>query len=242
VTGRELPPTSAFATDDGAADPDLAVALARFGAGAAALADVVVALARARVLVPVLARREDAPPVPDEGPGRTGGSHASAGIVAVRAQDGRSALPVFSSVVTMAAWRPDARPVPATAVRAASSAVAEGWEVLVVDAGGPVSVLIPRPAVWALAQEQDWRPAVVGGAVDGAVRAAVVRALTGIGEIAGAEAAPGRSAEVAVVLTLVPGLDRAALDGVLAQVSAALAADEVVSRRVDSIELRLRKA
>ena len=48
-----------------------------------------------------------------------------------------------------------------------------------------------------------------------------------------------RRAEVAVLLRLVPGLDRARLDGVLARVNAALAADETVTVRVDSLELRL---
>jgi hypothetical protein len=42
------------------------------------------------------------------------------------------------------------------------------------------------------------------------------------------------------VLALVPGLDRRALDALLARVNAALAADETVTARVDSLELRLR--
>ena len=50
------------------------------------------------------------------------------------------------------------------------------------------------------------------------------------------------SGEVAVVVTLVAGLDQAALQGVVAAINAALAADEVVAERVDSLELRLRRA
>jgi hypothetical protein len=53
-------------------------------------------------------------------------------------------------------------------------------------------------------------------------------------------AVPGGRAEVAVELALVPGLDRAALDAVLRRVGAALAADETVTQRVDSVEVRLR--
>ena len=63
---------------------------------------------------------------------------ASAGIVALRAPDGRTALPVFTSRRDdgrLAPRRPaGARP---TSPRAALSAVTEGWEVLVVDPGGP---------------------------------------------------------------------------------------------------------
>ncbi len=278
MTGRELPPTSAFARDDGSADPAVAAALAAHGAGTGTLADVVAALAGTRVLVPVLAELEAAGTVQVGGHAHTVDKEASAGIVALQAPDGRTALPVFSSVAAMAAWRADARPVPTEVARAALSAVDEGWELLVLDAGGPVTALLPRPAVWALAQQAAWRPAVVRGAagdeVDAAVRAAVrdaVRAVVGVPEDGAADAAPagaaggrwfrrrreqpaapspgpvldvdavpGTRAEVAVALTLVPGLDRATLDRLLRRVGEALAADETVTQRVDSVEVRLR--
>lgn len=323
MTGRELPPTSAFAGDDGSAAPAVEAALTALGAGSGTVADVVAALAGTRVLVPVLAELEVAETVEVGGHAHTVDKEASAGIVALQAPDGRTALPVFSSVATMSAWRRDARPVPTEVVRAALSAVDEGWELLVLDPGGPVTALLPRPAVWALARQQDWRPAVVadpgtgGNVPDGprtpavaedvrsAVRNTVVGALHDVvvataadasgrpaldrpapdrpapdrpgsdrrgpdrprgwfrrrrpaapaGEPHGTagtptagtapvlvdvDAVPGSRAEVAVVLSLVPGLDRAALDAVLQRVGAALAADEVVTQRVDSVEVRLR--
>ncbi|NKY12112.1 SseB family protein, partial [Cellulomonas hominis] len=177
MTGRELPPTSAFAGDDGRADPGVAAALAGYGDGTGTLAGVVAALAGTRVLVPVLAELDSAETVVVGGHAHTVEKEASAGIVALQAPDGRTALPVFSSVAAMSAWRSDARPVPTDVVRAALSAVQEGWELLVLDPGGPVTVLVPRPAVWALAQQQAWRPAVADGgsgpAVDAEVAAAV---------------------------------------------------------------------
>jgi hypothetical protein len=199
---------------------------------------VVDALAGARVLVPVLAELEAADVVEHDGHAHTVDKEASAGVVALRAPDGRTALPVFSSVGSMTRWRPDARPVPADAERAALSAVQEGWELVVVDPGGPAPALLPRPAVWALAQQRPWRPAVVEGVVDPdvAVVAERVRAVAGVAD---ARLEPGRRAEVAVVVLLPPGLDRAGLDDVLARVNAALAADEVVAERVDSVELRV---
>ena len=279
MTGRELPPTSAFAGDDGSADPRVAAALAG-----------------TRVLVPVLAELEVEDTVEVGGHAHTVDKEASAGIVALQAPDGRTALPVFSSVAAMTAWRREARPVPTDVVRAALSAVSEGWELLVLDAGGPVTALLPRPAVWALAQQQPWRPAVLPGdgagagdasagatatgpVVDPEVRAAVRAAVLGalpsesseagpaeeqpapagrswfrrrraepaapvaagpVGPVRDVDAVPGARAEVAVVLTLVPGLDRSTLDGVLRRVGEALAADETVTQRVDSVEVRLR--
>lgn len=245
IARRELPPSSPFAADDGSADPHLASVLAAFGAGRRSVADVVDALAAARVLVPVLAETAARPkdehehePEPEHTPEGHHDSRASAGIVALRAPDGRMALPVFTSVATMAAWRAGARPVPTDVPRAARSALEEGWEVLVVDPGGPVTMLVPRPAVVALAEGQQWRPAVSGGAVDDEIRAAVAGAVGGLRQVLAVDVTPGRRAEVAVVLTLAAGLDRARLDAVLAAVNEALAADVTVAERVDSLELR----
>lgn len=242
MAGRELPPSSPFASDDGSADPAVAAALAAYGAGEGTLAGVVAGLAGTRVLVPVLAELEVEGTVVHDGHAHTVDKEASAGIVALQAPDGRRALPVFSSVAAMAAWRRDARPVPTDVARAALSAVQEGWEVVVVDAGGPVTALLPRTAVWSLAKQETWVPAVDGESVAPDVAAAVVAALSGVRGVVRADVEPGRRAELAVVVTLVAGLDRAGLDDAVARVNAALAADDVVAERVDSLELRLRRA
>lgn len=240
MRGRELPPSSPFAGDDGSPDPALADVLAAYAGGRAQLADVVGALAPTRVLVPVLAELEVADVVEHGGEQFTVDKEASAGIVALRTPDGRTALPVFTGVAAMARWRADARPVPTAVPRAALSAVAEGWEVLVLDAAGPVTVTLPRTAVYALAQGQSWQPAVRDGDVAADVRDAVVAALRPVRLVVAAEAVPGTRAEVAVRLALPAGLDRAGLDRVLAQVNDALAHDPVVAARVDSLELRVR--
>jgi len=234
--GRALPPSSGFAGDDGSADAELARLLAAHVAGTATLREVVARLAATRVLVPVL------PELGELGESEDGlhvDKEASAGVVALEAPDGRRALPVFTSVATMTAWRADARPVPVEAPRAALSAVSEDWSLLVVDPAGPATVLVPRPAVWALAQGKEWRPAVEDGVVDPEVVAAVTSAVAPLQHVASVGAEPGRTAEVAVVLRLDPGLDRAGLDGVLAAVNARLGASDVVGERVDSLELRI---
>ena len=105
MAGRELPASSPFAGDDGACDLRLAAALEAYGRGDGSLAQVVRALAGTRVLVPVLAELEAADVVEVGEHQHTIDKEASAGIVALRAPDGRTALPVFSSVSSMAAWR-----------------------------------------------------------------------------------------------------------------------------------------
>ncbi|WP_028046914.1 SseB family protein [Cellulomonas sp. URHE0023] len=242
MAGRELPPSSPFAGDDGAADDQVVAALEALAAGTGSVAGVVDALHGTRVLVPVLAEVEVEDVVVHAGHAHTVDKEASAGIVALQAPDGRTALPVFTSVATMSAWRADARPVPSDVARAALSAVTEGWEILVVDPGGPTTVLLPRPAVWALAQQQPWLPAVGPAGVDAEVREAIVAALSTVRGVVAVDAVAGTRAEVAVVVDLVPGLDRVGLDSVLGDVNRALGGVELVAARVDSLELKPRSA
>lgn len=245
MTGeRSIQPTSQFAGDDGSADVELTRLLALHSTGAVPLVDVVARLGATRVLVPVLAELDAGADV--TGPaGQTlhVDKEASSGVVALQAPDGRKALPVFTSVAAMSAWHSGARPVPVEATRAALSAVNEDWALLVVDPGGPVTVQIPRPAVWALAQGEPWRPALEatedGLRVEREVAEAVTVAAAPVQHVVRAHAEPGRKAEVAAVLALDPGLDRAGLDTVLGQVNARLGASDVISRRVDSLELRI---
>src|SRR4051794_13012008 len=104
--GRALT-SQPFAGDDGRADPALAAALE--AGDERALAD---ALATARVLVPVVAvlGEERAPAGPS---GLPSDKNADMAVATLVGPDGRTALPVFSSLTTLAAWDATARPVPA---------------------------------------------------------------------------------------------------------------------------------
>jgi len=237
VTLRTLPGTSPFAGDDGSADPALATVLAAHAAGDAGLPDVLAALSAARVLVAILPHGREITPE-QEAAGRSG----QAAVMGMPMDDGRAAMPVFSSVAALTAWRADARPVPTAAPQAAQGALAEGWQLLVLDPAGPVPVRLPRPAVTALAHGAAWQPAVGEGRVADDVAAAVRTAVAAVGEVAGVAVEPGARAEVAVHLALPAGMDRAALDEVVGRVNAALAADPTVAARVDSLELRVRRA
>ncbi|MEJ5946842.1 SseB family protein [Pseudokineococcus basanitobsidens] len=225
--GRTLTP-SPFAGDDGTADPAVVAALdARDEHGPAG---VVAALAGTRVFVPVVAVAAGGEPTAEGGD-----AGADMAVVTLTAPDGRRALPVFTSTAALAAWRADARPVPAEVERAALSAAGEGCALLLLDPGAERPFVVPRPAVEALARQQPWVPSWERQDVAGVLRAAVA----GEAAVAAARLERGRRAETAVVLACAPGLDRAALDALLARVQQRLAAADVVAQAVDSLELRV---
>lgn len=230
--GRTLQRTG-FEGDDGTADPALVAALAGYRDDGAALVDVVRALPRARLLVPVVAT------LGEQGTGERTGlaveKSAEMAVVTLKGTDGRVALPVFSSTNAMHAWEPGARPVPVDARRAALSAVQEGADVLVLDVAGPVTAVVPRPAVWAVAQGRTWTPSPQ----DPQVAAAVTAAACADPLVVEATCHPGTRAELCVVLGVRHGLDRAGLQALTAAVSRRLAADPIVTERVDSVEMRL---
>jgi hypothetical protein len=231
-------PENLFSDDDGTADARLAQAVIRHTSGRVPLAEVVDALAFARVLVPILA----------SGDARHVGKHgveqdavASTGVVAVSLPDGRAALPVFTDVDAMRAWNPDARPVPAEGPRAALAAVAENWSSLVLNPGME-ALVVPRPAVWALAQGETWRPAVVGGRLEDDVRDEIVAAIRTDDDVRRVDARAGSGAEVAVVLALAPGLAARDLDAVVERVQGQIARVGVLAQRIDSLEIMIETA
>ncbi|WP_147916616.1 SseB family protein [Ruania zhangjianzhongii] len=240
--GRSLPPTPMFAGDDGSTDPLLARALAA-GDGIERLQAVVAALATARVLVPVVSYVEErAEPAEHEIHGTTvelaGEKSASAAMVTLATPDGRAAIPVFSGMDALRAWRADARPIPAEGVRAALAAVSDADGLLVLDPGGPVTVPVPRPAVWALAQQRSWVPA----AQDPAVAEAIGRTLAAVPGVSGSTVQPGADAELRIVLHLPPGLTREQVQQIVQHAGEALAAEEMVAERVDSLQFQVRSA
>lgn len=221
--GRTLSPTG-FESDEGAVPPRLAAALTAHACGRGDLADVVAALAGERLLVPVVAVSGESEP----------GTSAQMALVTLTAPDGRRALPAFTSTAAMAAWDGAARPVPVESRRAALSAVDEGCELLVLDPG-TTSLLLPRPALWALARGEHWVPPYQRADV----AAALARCAAGVPAVSAVRPERGRTAELAVVLSVRPGLDQDAVAALTDQVAAALAREQVVADRVDSIELRL---
>jgi hypothetical protein len=118
-------------------------------------------------------------------------------------QDGRAAVPAFTSLAAMHAWQPGARPVPADAARVWQAAAADAAAV-VLDIAGPVPLAIDGARLAALAAGQPVPPPEQDPdvhAVIGAV-AAVHPEVTAV-RLAGGQA--GEGPDLTVELTLAPG-------------------------------------
>lgn len=235
--GRELSPTG-FEGDTGTGDPALEAAL-----DSDSDQTLVAALARARLLVPVVAEPVPAEPVPAE-PVAVGqeGEHVVEGgtsmaAVTLVAADGQRALPVFTSVAALASWDPGARPVPVSAQRAAQAAVSEGCDVIVVDLAGPHTRTVRPSMVWALAQHREWLPPEQDPVVAEGVRKAVIaeEEVTSFALSAGSQ--PG---VLAVTLTLVPGLAAQDVQRLATRLGERLATDGELRARIDGLAFTVR--
>ena len=246
-----------FEDDDGAADAGYLAAVAALAAGTGDEAGVVAALATARVFVPIVASlAEEGDAVAGaHGTELHGDKQADMALVTLKAPDGRTALPVFTSAENLTAWHPEARPVAVYAARAALSAVAEQAELMVLDPGSAVTFVVRRPAVWALAKQHGWVPSYRDQAVADAVAASTagIPALRRVelrpgGGVASAQAdgtqLPGGGAgpELRVVLYLEDGLSAAEVQSLVAGLNEDWARNEAFAERVDSIEIKLQRA
>ncbi|HEY0248997.1 MAG TPA: SseB family protein [Gryllotalpicola sp.] len=235
--GRSFEPNGA-ADDDGAADPALLAALDGFRAGTARPEHVVEAFRRARLLIPLLAHAGDVGVAPS---GHAVDKTQELSIVTVAGPDGRKVLPAFTSVATLAAWNPLARPVPAAGPRIALAAASEETQLIVIDPAGSGEFVLRRPAVFALGTDAPWLPAYR----DPAVRAAFEASVAEEPEVRGIELASGdpryrlRAEELVVRLRLLPGLDRDGLQRLVARITERWAASPVIVNGVDSMALRL---
>src|SRR6478609_11297867 len=173
-----------FEDDDGTADAGYLAAVAALRNGAGDEAGVVASLATARVFIPIVAQlAEEA----ETDLGLHADKQADMALVTLKAADGRTALPAFTSAAALAAWHPEARPVAVYAARAALSAVAEGAELLVLDPGSATTFVVRRPAVWSLAKQQHyWVPSYEDAELAGELG----RAASGFTAVRGIELLP----------------------------------------------------
>ncbi|MCX7521319.1 SseB family protein [Microbacterium sp. STN6] len=227
-----------FGDDDGSAPERLIRALAEFRAGSVAADAVVDAMRGVRLLIPLVAQLGEAGL--DEH-GRTVDKTQELAIVTVEAPDGRAALPVFSSVTAMQAWNATARPVPADGVRVALAAAGEQTDLVVLDPTSDTEFAVRRPAVWAMAKSEPWRPPHADPVVREAFDASIGTELgvIGIDLLAGDADARLAGPELIVQLRLVQGLTEAELDAVLARLAQRWASDDVIATRVDSLGVQL---
>lgn len=235
--GRHFEP-NANAGDDGSAPPALLEALAAFRAGSGGQAQVVEAFRGSRLLIPLLAVLGEAGT--DER-GRKIDKTQELSIVTVEGPDGRTVLPVFSSVAAMSAWNPLARPVPASGPRVALAAASEGTDLVVLDPTSPTEFALRRPALWAIAQERDWMPSDLDPEVAEVFAASVVDepAVLALVLASGDPEARLRGPELRVELTLIGGLDETQLGALLERLSSRWSESELIAERVDSLEVAL---
>ncbi|KRE53734.1 SseB family protein [Phycicoccus sp. Soil748] len=222
--GRELTGTG-FDGDTGAADPALVAAMSDPGDERALVA----AVSAARLLVPIVAE-----PVSTVSTGElVVEKQTDMAAVTLVAPDGARALPVFSSMQAIAAWDPQARPVPVTAARAAQAAVSERCDVMVLDVAGERPLALRPSMVWALAQQREWLPAHE----DDSVARAVADAVREQPDVVGHELAAGAPGEgvLRVQLTLVPGLAAERVQAVATAIGERLATDGEIRARIDGL-------
>ncbi|MEO8329591.1 MAG: SseB family protein, partial [Candidatus Nanopelagicales bacterium] len=161
-----LPPVShsipdlAFQGDDGSASQTLVDALSQFAANRTAESGtlVLLSLAQSRVLVPVVAILEEVePPKPSTGSQQLGGhlpreKLSSMAAVLIEQPNGDRAMLAFTCLQSLQNWRGDARPVPISAVNAASAALADGATALLIDTAGPIPFAVTGDELTQLSQ------------------------------------------------------------------------------------------
>jgi hypothetical protein len=159
----------------------------------------------------------------------------------VTGPDGRTVLPVFTSVAAMYAWNPKARPIPADAQRVAFAAASEGTDVVVLDPVSVTEFAVRRPALWAIARGEGWIPCYL----DEDVLADFLASAEPEPDVVAVQLNPGdpdarlAGAELLVHLTLVDGLDRADLDALVSRLQQRWAESPVIAERVDSLRVQL---
>ena len=235
--GRHFQPNSS-SDDDGSAPAAYLSAVTALRAGEQSLAELVDVVRSCRFLIPLVAVAGEAGLTAN---GLVVDKTQELSIITVAGPDGRPLLPVFSSVDAMRRWRPDARPVPADAVRVALAAASEQTDRIVIDPRSPESLLVlPRPAVWAIAQGVPWVPAADDPEVLEAVARPVAQhpEIWAVSLVAGDPLARGEAAEVIVRLAVEAGVTPERLRTVIDSLSEHWAQDATILQRIDSLSVR----
>ena len=166
MSGHLNPGGQQFRHDDGAADPRVSQALSAYLDGKGSEQAALVALAAARLLVPVVAV------LADGSASAQGDKNSEMVLPTLIGQDGRPAVLAFTCLDALTRWRPSARPVPAEADRVWRAAVADGCAV-VIDVAGPVPLAVEGDRLAALAAGHTVPPAHEDADVRAQVEAAV---------------------------------------------------------------------
>ncbi|WP_033213465.1 SseB family protein [Kitasatospora phosalacinea] len=224
---RKNIPDPGFAEDDGTADPALAAALTAWQQDPATEPDLLAALTPSRLMVPIVALLGEVEVGAD---GHRHEKTSDMAVPVVEAPDGRRALPAFTSLATMAAWRADARPAPVAAPQAAMVAFSERADTLLVDPAGPVTYRLSGARLRAVAENRRYLPPLR----DPEVRQALRTLLAAEPAVAAAHLTPAPDADATLALVLAdPAADPAAVQSLAARLGRSLAADPTLRVRLD---------
>ena len=242
--GREFE-ENPFARDDGTTPEHVKLALDAFHAlpmdsqeRASRHVSVIDALRGTRFLVPLLAEAGD---VGVNAAGLVVDKTQELAIVTVEGPSGQKVLPVFTSVEAMQKWKPEARPVPVEARRAALAAAADGAQWIVVDPKSSTEIVLRRPVLESVAQGTPWVPNHVDEELqqvftDSIVDEAFVNAIR---LTAGDPDARGLHEDLVVQIVLPPSLEQADVDRIVHSLTEKWAQQEIISNRIDSMRLQL---
>lgn len=242
--GREFE-ENPFANDDGTTPAQLKEALDAFHSLALDSEErpgrhmnVVDAIRVSRFLVPLLAEAGD---VGVNSAGLVVDKTQELAIVTVAGPAGQKVLPVFTSVEAMQKWKPEARPVPVEARRAALAAAADGAQWIVIDPQSPTEIVLRRPVVEAIAKGTPWVPNYIDPMLQQVFDESISNEpfVKAIRLTAGDPAARGFDEELVVQIVLPPSLEQAEVERVIRSLSAKWAEQEIFSQRVDSMRLQL---
>lgn len=242
--GREFE-ENPFATDDGTTPEQLKLALDTFHAlpldseeRAGRHMNVVDAIRVSRFLIPLLAEAGD---VGVNAAGLVVDKTQELAIVTVAGPNGQKVLPVFTSVEAMQKWKPEARPVPVEARRAALAAAADGAQWMVVDPQSSTEIVLRRPTVEAIAKGTPWVP----NQIDPMLQQVFDESITdepfvkAIRLTSGDPDARGFDEELVVQVVLPPSLEQNEVERVIRSLSNKWAQQSIFSERVDSMRLQL---
>lgn len=213
----------------------------RFRSGDVDVSSVVRVFRESRLLIPLLAA------LGESGVNREGrivDKSQELSIVTVEGPDGRTVLPVFSSVAAMSVWNSAARPVPASGPRVALAAASEGTELVVLDPTSDTEFVIRRPALWSMAQEREWIPSYL----DPDVARAFADTVVDNADVLEVTLTPGdpearlRGPEMMIHLLLSDGLVESEVSELVTRLSERWSRSEIIAERVDSIGVALHSA
>lgn len=234
--GRHFEANS-FQGDTGQAPAQLLEAMHRFRLGSVSYADVINLLHDSRFLIPLIVHKGDTGVAPN---GKIVDKTQELSMVTVAAADGRSALPIFTSTEALAAWNPQARPVPAEGARVALAAAGEDTPLIVIDPGTDGAFVVRQTAMESIATGKEW----VAPWESQRVARAISQPASQFVEIRSIELESGdptatlAGPELLVSIALIPGLDAVALREISQELSAAWQQDPVVCLNVDSVKLK----